>query len=70
MKHCEPIIWETWKPTRFQEYLCMICKEREATFFVDIISQPLTIRLSLCDFCASGCEEEIRAKILRKDVKP
>lgn len=69
MKNCEPIIWSTWEPVEPESFPCMICKKREATVFVDIISNPLTIRLSLCAFCAGFPEEELQARVL-KGEKP
>jgi len=66
MKHCEPIIWKTQEPIIAEDYPCMICKKREATVFVDLISNPLTIRLSLCAFCGGYPEEDLAAWALKK----
>ena len=55
MKTCSPIYIR-----------CLICKDREATVYVHL-TDPIEINIPACAFCAGFPEEELVARVLRKE---
>jgi len=55
----EPILWRIYRP-RPGEFLCLLCKKRDATLLAHIdIGGTRLLNLPVCEICAGKSEAEV-----------